>query len=693
MNFSGLKSRFYLIKYLGVRWILFRMVHVLKYRSYYFLLKARAAENWDALVGHHNLINFSNFFCQENSFLFNNYLSCEKNIAIADGILNGYFPFFSTQKLFLGRFPDWHKNYRTGEISPKNIHWSLLSDFAYGDIKIILESNRFSFVYCLARAYARTQNQLYCYRFWELFEDWYTNNPPNLGVNWKCGQEIAFRAMALIFGAVVFNNSPYSTEERYTKLCKVLSFSVKRIELNLAYAISQKNNHGISEAMALWTMGVLFHEDKLASRWKKKGAYWLEKLAEDLIYTDGAFSQHSMNYHRVMLDDYLWVIAIAEKNNYKFSENFYHKIELAFLFLRSCIDMHTGQVPNYGHNDGALILPLTDCSYKDFRPTLQALHYFFYKNRLFKEGDWDEMSYWLFGGKFKDAKQSAALVQKSLCSEQSGYYYLRSNAGGLFLRCPSKFYHRPGQADVLHVDLWWKGVNVLFDPGTYSYNGPGNWNNYYSSSAAHNVVIVDDQDQMKTISRFLRIPWLKGGVKHNLNAEISAPKYIEGFHTGYEDLRDPVFYKRLIIEIEDDVWVIVDRLFSRGMHNYTLHYNIPNYPYDRIESCIKLNMPAGSYYIYLGSSDDLSNIQLVKGGEKKGTFAPGYYKKADSISVSLSFNNSKGIFWSVFSSKPVLSEYRDECIQVKIENRAYNICLTVFEKNKDILKEVCKEEL
>ena len=32
----------------------------------------------------------------------------------------------------------------------------------------------------------------------------------------------------------------------------------------------------------------------------------------------------------------------------------------------------TGEAPFYGHNDGALILPLNNCGYHDLRPVVQA---------------------------------------------------------------------------------------------------------------------------------------------------------------------------------------------------------------------------------------------------------------------------------------------------------------------------------
>ena len=40
------------------------------------------------------------------------------------------------------------------------------------------------------------------------------------------------------------------------------------------------------------------------------------------------------------------------------------------------------------------------------------------------------------------------------------------------VRC-HRYRDRQGQCDTLHVDLWWRGRNVLCDAGSYQYFTPG----------------------------------------------------------------------------------------------------------------------------------------------------------------------------------------------------------------------------
>ena len=116
-------------------------------------------------------------------------------------------------------------------------------------------------------------------------------------------------------------------------LSQMLAISGQRIEGNLRYALSQRNNHGISEATGLWTIGLLFPELRRAARWRALGARHLEELGRDLIYDDGAFVQHSTNYHRLMLHAYLWSIRLGDLNGRPFTDTLRSRLARAGDFL------------------------------------------------------------------------------------------------------------------------------------------------------------------------------------------------------------------------------------------------------------------------------------------------------------------------------------------------------------------------
>jgi asparagine synthase (glutamine-hydrolysing) len=420
---------------------------------------------------------------------------------LADGIVEC----FSRHPVHLGCPPDWHRNWITGERIRSDLHWCRLNEFSQGDVKLVWEPNRFSFVYALVRAYRRRQDERYPELFWQWVESWRQANPPNHGVNWKCGQEISFRVLAWCFGLYGFLRSPATTPGRITMLAEMMAASGRRIAGNVSYALSQQNNHPISEGVGLWTLGLLFPEFREASEWRSLGRRILEQQARELIYDDGSFSQSSTNYHRVMLHDYLWAIQLGRCNGMEFEPEVLDRVRRAGQWLLALMDSNTGRVANLGANDGALVLPLSDCGYLDFRPTVQAVGAVLDKVAWLPGGPWDELPAWL--GAEWSAIASPSSREGFLFFPDGGYAVHRDGEALALFRCPPRFRHRPAHCDLLHFDLWLGPTNVLRDSGTYSYNCAQPWQDYFSSTSAHNTVQFDGRDQMPRISRFLFGQW------------------------------------------------------------------------------------------------------------------------------------------------------------------------------------------
>jgi asparagine synthase (glutamine-hydrolysing) len=572
-------------------------------------------------------------------------------IAEADALETGTVLFFSHANHHCGVPADWHKNAFSGESAPRDRHWSAIGDFACGDIKVIWEPNRFEFTYALVRAYWRTADERYPEIFWRLVQGWREQNPPQQGVNWKCGQEATFRAMAWFFGLFGFSESPTTTAERVFRLVEVLGLMAHRIEANIDYAIAQANNHGISEAVGLCTIGTLLPELAAAERWREHGRAVLETEARNLIYDDGSFSQHSFNYQRLMLHDYLWAIRLSELNNAPFTRELTNRIGRAGEFLYQLHDVESGSVSNYGHNDGALILPLNNCGYRDYRPVIGASAYLAGKQRVFADGPWCEDLLWLFG----PASLAAEVVSeppRDFRGHSGGYYTLRSQESFVFTRCGT-FKHRPAQADMLHMDLWWRGQNIAQDAGTYSYNAPEPWFSSFSGTAVHNTVSVDGMDQMERVGRFLWLPWLRGRLI-TFQRFKPALALLEAEHDGYERLKDPVTYRRAIVQIGADSWLVVDALASdRAAHEYRLHWLLADAPneFNHLDNRLVLRTHAGNYDVQVGTVFGEATCSLVRADEQtgRGWSSPFYYHREPALSLAVVQQAKSTQFWTLFS--------------------------------------------
>src|SRR5579884_101137 len=573
--------------------------------------------------------------------------------------------FFGELQVETGFPPDWHRNYLSGEKAPADRHWSRIGDLEFGDVKGIWDANRFSMVYSLARAYARTGDNRLAESFWQLVLDWREHNQPMQGVNWKSGQEVGFRLMAWVFGLYAFLDSPATTAQRVYALAEMVLISPGRLERSLPYELSQRNNHGISTAVGLFTVATLFPELDHSGRSMRRARRLLEREVRRLVYDDGCFSQHSTNYHRVMLDDYTWAVRLAAVSGRPFSQALLRRIERAANLLFQLQDPATGRVPNFGANDGALVLPLSSCEFGDYRPALQAAHYAVTGRLLYEDGPWNEQLLWLCGAEAlsrDDQKQQRTDVAAST----GGYFGLRLDSDFAFIHAPPAFMHRPSHADLLHVDVWWRGLNIALDPGSYSYADPQA--ELLAGTRPHNTVSVDGRDQMVRVSRFLWVKWPHCCTRFQGSSEGGAVRCWEGEHDGYLRLDHPVLHRRAVVGLGADHWVILDRLSSDGEHEYRLHWLLPDFQHrlDGERGELGLQTSRGPYVVRVGSPDGPAALSLASADSHSlaGWFSPTYAVRTPALSLSATFAAMNLLIWSVLGPPLQDVEFADNRLRL-----------------------------
>jgi hypothetical protein len=259
-----------------------------------------------------------------------------------------------------------------------------------------------------------------------------------------------------------------------------------------------KNNHTLSEITGM-IVGAWCCND---SRTLRRAYNLLDKEIDKQFLSDGGYIQYSFNYQRFALQLMEFILSISEITKHNISDNSKSKILNSALLLYQMQD-ETGDVPNYGSNDGAHIFPLNSCGYRDYSATINTIYALIDGKRIYPAGDYDEEILWFSDKNIEDIPITQ-IKKVSSGFNKAGLYSLR-HEDGFLMTILQDYKTRPGQMDQLHLDLWHKGRNLFCDCGTYSYAseiGKG-----LALTAAHNTIKIDDKEQMNKKEPFFIYDW------------------------------------------------------------------------------------------------------------------------------------------------------------------------------------------
>lgn len=473
-------------------------------------------------------------------------------IAAAEALYQGRASLFGGATYDVGAPPRWHRSPITGQSCDPSANWWSLPDFdpSIGDIKAVWEISRFQWAVVFAQA-ARLDPggpHLSTLNVW--VANWMRENPPYRGANWKCGQETSLRLLHLLLAARILDQDASPS----AALLTFVETHLVRIAATRLYAMAQDNNHGTSEAAALYAAGawlkrfVAGSRQRRAHRWAQMGQYWLEERVRTLVDADGGFSQYSTNYHRLflmtMVQAETWRARIGDV---RFSAPLFDRCRLATDWLAALTNAHSGETPNLGANDGADIFNTTLSEYHDYRPAVLAAAHCFGEKAGDATSDWTGLNPAL-----------TDLPSQRKCTRVFPEFGLallnpRNDGSGAyaFLRFPRKRF-RPSHADPLHFDLWTEdGRNLLRDGGTFSY-ADAQWGSFFSGIGAHNTVQFGDSEPMPRVSRFLFSGWIEGTFAQEPASSCRLCRW-SGRYTDAQGITHT-----RTIEAADDSWRVID---------------------------------------------------------------------------------------------------------------------------------------
>jgi hypothetical protein len=475
---------------------------------------------------------------------------------------SGQLRFFSSLVFKIGRDYDWITNPINGFRYDNSKHWTEIPDFSAksGDIKMVWEKSRFSYIYTLIR---------YDYHFGEdcsklvftEIDSWIKANPINLGPNWRCSQEISIRVLNWTYALYYYRNSEELTEARFQSILHVIYWQMKHVAANINFSrIAVRNNHAVTETLMLYLGGRLFPFFPEANDWVGKGRRWFVEEIEYQIYKDGTYLQFSHNYHRVVVQLLSWSLYLSEAWGDHWPDSVYERARRSVIYLHACMAGKNGELPNYGANDGALFFPLAQKDYRDYRPSLNALYYYFNRTDLYPQSNSNEEALWYKGALQSKSVSSIELPNQHLLSFNKGGYYLMREMNTLsFIKCGS-YNDRPSHADNLHIDIWWEGENLLRDAGSYMYNTDQSLIRFFKGTKGHNTATLGDHDQMKKGPRFIWTNWSKAEETRLEETEKEFTFY--GRIRAFEHIGPNIYHERWVTKRKNSpIWKVSDRIY------------------------------------------------------------------------------------------------------------------------------------
>jgi len=546
-------------------------------------------------------------------------------IAAAERLLQHRFNYLALGEIALGEEINWNHEYKRGIDTPLLFGpWMDYRDTeSYGDFKYFWEVPRLQHLITLAKAHHLTDDAKYAEEVLDQLMQFVDQSPYLLGVSWTMPMEPAIRLVSISWITAFLKEYLRNHAEARSLIEQMVKSHVNYIVKNYA-AYSSANNHLVAEAAGVFVASICFGHIKGMSRHRQEAFRILCEQVEHQHHPDGVNKEQAIHYQMFAFDFFLLAGLLGRDNGFDFPRDFWQMLEKSAEFIATMCD-HDGHVLHIGDSDDGKAIVLSGPPTTEVEDILATSAVLFQREDFKrKAGRFTEMSFWLTGEKGKRQFDSLNEETADNCDsrrfDQGGYYVLtggKTSKTKLIFDCgPLGFdsLAAHGHADSLSFILSAYGQPYFIDPGTYTYIASDPFRDYFRSTAAHNTVVVDRQDQSQIAG-----PFLWSHKAHSYFEEWTSDARqdrVVGWHDGYQRLQDPVIHRRSIeFNKTSEIVKINDVLEAVSSHEIAVYFHLaPRCEIDRVEQARWL-ITSGSKTIELVIDDKL-DCRVFNGSEK-----------------------------------------------------------------------------
>lgn len=517
----------------------------------------------------------------------------------------------------------WHEDFKSGSSWKRGVFYlkQRRSTAKGADIKVPWELSRGHHLLWLGEAYLLSWDDKYAFEIVREIEDWWQENPFMYSVNWTCTMDVAIRAVNWMYAVGMVLDSSAVSESFLHKFYHSLYQHGWFIFNNLERTIPYSNNHLFSDLAGLLFVSSLFKDTKRGKRWLQYSKDALFTEIRHQVLPSGAHYERSLSYHRLMTEMVASSIQLMKRQGIPVSTDIDYRLSSMYSFISS-YSKPNSFAPLIEDNDDGRFLPFVK---RDFRYHGYLLDDKSAESLFFNAGA--EPIY------YDKPKQSQIFRDAGHCvlktaeaylfvtnGEQSGYEVLKSLVGTHTHNDKLSFELAIGQDD------------LIVDPGAYIYTPDPILSNEFRSTAKHNTVVVDSEEQNVITPQNVFL------AEKNSRATLFclySDNCVEGEYKTFKE--GLIHYRRL--QMANDSLLITDTLSKKGGgHEAVFSFHLAELV-QPIQEGKEVSLSTEQYDAVLSFTTRTEGLQVEIVDD---TVSPSYgvLKKAKTIRVRLSFEDS-----------------------------------------------------